>query len=334
MSKNILIISNDRLLIKKDKVSSDYNDTINIIEGLTEKNKLGFFCRTSNFFKNYLSQKKKYKKFPKLKLFDLINIDNYKIFMISVTPFNFLSLLFIKIWNKNLTGFVYLRSDGYKEYYQKYSIFGYAIYSFMFKVVTSCLQIITVSKNMTGLNKDYYLITPSEIEQKWFLNRKKPRIKKPQLLYLGRYKKEKGVFSLIEIINLIKDHLELKIVGVKNNILSKNKKIKFLKELNSTKKIINCYDSCNIFVLPSYTEGAPKVILESLARHRPVIIFEDIKHVKKNFKGVFICKRDAADFTKKINYILKNYKKIINELKKNRIYTKQDFQNRLNKLIA
>jgi glycosyltransferase involved in cell wall biosynthesis len=334
MSKNILIISNDRLLIKKDKVSSDYNDTINIIEGLTEKNKLGFFCRISNIVKNYLSQKKKYKKFLKLKLLDLTNINNYKIFMISVTPFNFFTLLFIKICNKNVSGFVYLRSDGYKEYYHKYGIFGYVIYSFMFNVVTSCLKTITVSKNMTGLHKNYSLITPSEIEQQWFLNRKKPSVKKPQLLYLGRYKKEKGVFSLMEIIDSIKDNLELKIVGVKGNILSKNNKIKFYKELNSTKQIINCYDSCNIFVLPSYTEGAPKVILESLARHRPVVIFKEIKHVKKNLRGIFVCKRDAEDFTKKITYILSNYNKIINELKKNKICTKRDFQNQLNKLIA
>jgi hypothetical protein len=37
MNKNILIISNDRLFIEKNKISSDYNDTINIIEGLSKK---------------------------------------------------------------------------------------------------------------------------------------------------------------------------------------------------------------------------------------------------------------------------------------------------------
>jgi|TARA_B110000444_G_scaffold254186_1_gene286260 glycosyltransferase involved in cell wall biosynthesis len=46
------------------------------------------------------------------------------------------------------------------------------------------------------------------------------------------------------------------------------------------KKIISFYDKCNIFVLLSYTEGAPKVIFESLAQHRPIIVFEEIKHVK------------------------------------------------------
>ena len=58
MSKNILIISNDRLFIKGNKISSDYNDTINIIEGLAKNNNLSFYCRTTNFLKNYLSKKK------------------------------------------------------------------------------------------------------------------------------------------------------------------------------------------------------------------------------------------------------------------------------------
>ena len=333
MSKNILIISNDRLFIKGNKISSDYNDTINIIEGLAKNNNLSFYCRTTNFLKNYLSKKKKYNKFQKFKFFNLTKITNYKIFMISITPFNFLTLIFIKTFNKNINGFVYLRSDGYKEYYHKYGIFGYVVYGFMFKIVTFYLKIITVSKNMTGLKKKYFIVNPSEIEKKWFLNRKKPKLNKPNLLYLGRYKKEKGIFSLIKIINSISNSLELNVVGIKHKILSSNKKIKYFKELNSTKKIISCYDSSNIFVLPSYTEGAPKVILESLIRYRPIIIFDDIKHVKKDFNGIFVCKRNSKSFIKKISYILNNYYQIINEIKKNKIFTKKYFHNQLDKIV-
>ena len=40
MKKNILIISNDKLNIQGDKISADYNDVINIIESLSEKNTL------------------------------------------------------------------------------------------------------------------------------------------------------------------------------------------------------------------------------------------------------------------------------------------------------
>ncbi len=333
MNKNILIISNDKLFIEKNIISSDYNDTVNIVESLARKNQLSFFCRTTNKINNYFVKLKKNKKIFKLTLFDLNKADNYKIFMISITPFNFLILILLKIFNKKISGFVYLRSDGYKEYYYKYSFFGYFIYNLMFKVTTSFLKIISVSKNLSGLKKNYILVNPSEIDNKWLLKRKKTNIDIPKLLYLGRYKKEKGVFSLTKIVNAFSFKYRLNIIGVKTKTHSVNKKIKFLRELNSVEKIINAYDECNIFILPSFTEGAPKVILESLARLRPIIVFDEIKHVKKNFKGVFICKRNTQDLKKKIFYILKNYNRIIFEIKKNNIFTKKDFQNKLNKII-
>ena len=89
----------------------------------------------------------------------------------------------------------------------------------------------------------------------------------------------------------------------------------------------------NIFVLPSYTEGAPKVILESLARYRPIIVFDEIKHVKENFRGIFVCRRQTKDFTNKVRYIMKNYKYIIKEIKKNKIHTKKQFQNELSEIF-
>ena len=45
------------------------------------------------------------------------------------------------------------------------------------------------------------------------------------------------------------------------------------------KKLINFYDECNIFILPSFTEGHPMALLEALSRLRPVIIFKDIEHI-------------------------------------------------------
>jgi len=332
MNKNILIISNDRLFIEKNKISSDYNDTINIIEGLSKKNKLSFFCRKASKLNNYFV-KLKNKKISKLALFDLSKVQKYKIFMISITPFNFLILILLKIFNKKISGFVYLRSDGYSEYYYKYGFFGYISYMLMFKIVTSSLKIISVSKNIINLKKKIILVNPSEIDKKWFLKRKKPNIDIPRLLYLGRYKKEKGVFSLLKIASSFSFKFRLGLVGTKKKIHSKNDKIQFCREKNSVDRIINTYDACNIFILPSFTEGAPKVIIESLVRLRPVIVFDEIKHVKKNFKGVFICKRNAKDLKKKIFYILKNYNKIFYEMKINKILTKKNFKDELNKII-
>ena len=121
-------------------------------------------------------------------------------------------------------------------------------------------------------------------------------------------------------------------VGDTKNI-SSNKNIKFLNEISNKKKLLNLFDNHNIFILPSYTEGSPKVILESLARFRPVIVFKDIKHVKLNFHGVFVCERNSNSLKNIIKYILKNYKKIQLDMKKNDLKTKKNFQKDLIKIL-
>jgi glycosyltransferase involved in cell wall biosynthesis len=334
MNKKILVLSNDKIFIDNDKISTDNNDTINIIEGLAKKNHLSFFCKSAKKIRNFVTIKNKYRKFKKKNFFNFKdNFNNYKILMISITPFNLFALIFIKIFNRKIKGYVYLRSDGHKEYFYKYGLMGQFFYDLMFKIVTNLLKIIAVSRHLSGLKKNYTLIKPSEIENKWFLKRKKAELYKPKLLYIGRYKKEKGVFSLINIFDSINFNFELNIVGLKKKITLPNDKVKLFNEVNSTKKIISFYDKCNIFVLPSYTEGAPKVIFESLARHRPIIVFEEIKHVKENFRGIFVCKRQTKDFTDKVRYIIKNYKYIIKEIKKNKIHTRKQFQNELSEIF-
>ena len=56
----------------------------------------------------------------------------------------------------------------------------------------------------------------------------------------------------------------------------KNSNINILKIINDTKKLIEIYDNHSILVLPSFTEGHPMVLLESLSRYRPVIIFQKL----------------------------------------------------------
>ena len=112
-----------------------------------------------------------------------------------------------------------------------------------------------------------------------------------------------------------------------------NSKIFFKKETNSIETIKKYYDRCNIFILPSYTEGFPKVISESISRLRPVIIFDEIKHLKKNYYGIFCCKRNSNSLEKKIIYIMKNYTNIQKEMKRNKFFSKKEFQKKILKTI-
>ena len=67
------------------------------------------------------------------------------------------------------------------------------------------------------------------------------------------------------------------------------------------------------------------VLLEALARRRPVIIFDDIKHVIGDKKGIFVAKRNFINFFGTLNHIKKNYKRIQKDMKKNKLPTNKEF---------
>ena len=91
-----------------------------------------------------------------------------------------------------------------------------------------------------------------------------------KLLYIGRIRKEKGIFNLV---NLIKgnDDFQLTIVGAEKNSSDKinQKNVNVYEIENNKQNLIKYYDDHNIFILPSYTEGHPMVLLESLAKKSP-----------------------------------------------------------------
>ena len=97
--------------------------------------------------------------------------------------------------------------------------------------------------------------------------------------------------------------------------------------------LINVYDKHNIFILPSFTEAHPKVVDESLARARPVIIFEEIKHIIQNRKGIFVSKRDKKTLAETIDFIMKNYTYIQESMSKNKLPTKKEFVSQMTNIL-
>ena len=83
--KKLILITNDYLKFDKNSVSSNFNDTINIIEAISKDNILYFFSRQKNnqgIFKTLLKKKNI------LKFSDIFSLDlkDKSIFMISITP--------------------------------------------------------------------------------------------------------------------------------------------------------------------------------------------------------------------------------------------------------
>jgi len=180
------------------------------------------------------------------------------------------------------------------------------------------------------------VVSPSQLNQKWLTDRKPSNLKNIKLLYVGRIKIEKGVFSLLKILNEINLDFIISIINSEklHDKKLESEKVKIVHFKNENDSIIKVYDDYNIFILPSYTEGHPQVLDESLSRLRPVIIFPEISHVKRNREGVFVTERNAKSLSKKIEYIMKNYEFIQKKMMENKLPTKTSFLQELTEIIT
>ena len=217
---------------------------------------------------------------------------------------------------------VYLMSSGHEEY--KYILGNWAvwIYHLMYILVTSNSKVIVCHERLYKKSKSH-IIYPSQLDDIWLTNHKKPLLDKIKFLYVGRLNPEKGIYDFLKIFDKAELKAELTIVGDKKSLKISKKNINMLGYISDTQLLINAYDNCNIMILPSYTEAHPYVVDESLSRKRPVIIFEDIAYVKRNKKGIFISKRDEFSLAKTTKYIMENYELIQKEIEKNILPTKK-----------
>jgi glycosyltransferase involved in cell wall biosynthesis len=201
----------------------------------------------------------------------------------------------------------------------------------MFYLIKKKLKIIAVSNTFSRVNVQN-ILHPSELTDDWFVRTKSSEKIQTDFLYVGRFKKEKGIYYLIKIFKEYFSQYQLTIAGTEKKLIDKkylNKNIHYIGPVIRSQDLIDLYDSSRIFILPSYTEGFPKVISEALARLKPIIIFEEIKHVVYGRKGIFVCKRNEKNIRETINYILKNYKEIQKKIIENKFYTKNDFKTEL-----
>lgn len=333
--KNLVIINNEKVSKKNfSPKSSFYCDNIDmktIPEDLGKVFNLTFVARNSKIERFHQINLERIEVSSNiftflLSIFKTFKKDKTSYLIISITPYTFFSYLILFFFRKKV--FVYLRSNGYEEYKAIFRFIGPGIYHLMFKIVTSKANIITCQERLFPKEKSD-IVFPSELNSTWLENIKKPPLEKPKLLYIGRIKIEKGIFSLLKILNEIFIDFQFSIVGGHSfkwpSDVASNKKFTIHPFANKASSLINFYDNHNIFILPSFTEAHPKVIDESLARLRPVIIFEEIKHIIGDRKGIFVSKRDKKSLTETIDSIMKNYSNIQEDMKKNKLPTKKEF---------
>jgi len=104
---------------------------------------------------------------------------------------------------------------------------------------------------------------------------------KLRVLYAGRLERGKGVEVLIKAAKLLREEdIEFRIIGdgsLRKSLewmvkkLGLNSIVKFL-GLIPHSKMPEIYNDADVFVLPSFTEGAPVAVLEAISCGKPVIV--------------------------------------------------------------
>ena len=334
--QKLFIISNESIYENNNKYFCDNIDLKSTPEGLNKNFEVNLIARKSKAERAFNINLKNIKIFSSIFSFisSILNSTknkNSKYLIISISPYTFLACIFLKLFGKS--PIIYLRSDGYGEYKAILGFIGPVIYHLMFSILSLISNLISCRSYILKGRKGE-LVSPSQLDSEWFNNIKEKKIESIKLLYVGRIRVEKGIFSLIKLIKE-KNNISLTVVGEEKNTVNTihQNNVIVKKNENNKEKLIKFYDDHDIFILPSFTEGHPMALLEALARRRPVIIFDEIKHVIGDNKGIFVSKRNYESLLDVINNIKNNYQKIQEEMKQNNLPTNKEFIKQMGNII-
>ena len=233
-----------------EKYFCDNIDLKSSPEGLNKKFEVNLLGRKSSRIRAHEIKLKKIKIFSNIfsylsEVIKSVKIENTKYLVISISPYTFLVCLFLRIFGK--TPIVYLRSDGYGEYKAILGSLGKLIYHIMF-VITSLISNLISCRNYILKGRKGKVIYPSQLDSIWFKKPKVQDIKNFKLLYVGRIRVEKGIFSLAGLIKNKRD-ISLTIVGAEKNKSYKINQSNINIQLTQSNKakLIKYYDDHNIF---------------------------------------------------------------------------------------
>ena len=136
-------------------------------------------------------------------------------------------------------------------------------------------NITSIIENL-GISKENIKETPSGVDRSW-VNRNIKTNQNLKFLFVGRNERRKGIKEINEAINLAVKHnlnTEFHFVGqVKKRFISTNSRVSvfYHGEIIDIEKKKEIYDSCDVLLCPSYSEGMPNVILEAMSRGLAII---------------------------------------------------------------
>ena len=336
MKKNpVIIINNEKVFKDGDNHYCDNLDMKVLPEGLNANHEVEFIVRSSKVKGSQPLNLRSIKVASNIFKFIYFIINTFKkkntsYLLITITPYTFIAFIVLFLFRKKI--FIYLMSSGHEEWKHILGQWSVWIFHIMYLIVVKNSRVIVCHERLFDKKKSYQ-VYPSRLDSRWLTNRKETSIEKVKLLYVGRINPEKGIYDFLKMYDKLKIKTEFSIAGDSKNLVLDNKNIKLLGYISEPNSLIDTYDSHNILVLPSFTEAHPYVVDECLSRNRPVIIFEDISYIVRGKKGIFISKRNVESFSETLEYIIKNYNIIQNDIEKNKLPTKQDMVNEFSRIL-
>ena len=251
MLNKLVIINNEKVFSEKNLFYCDNIEMKSLPEGLGKNFDISMILRKSKIQRSHQIKVNKINLSSNIFNF-LLNI--YKTFknketnylLISITPYTFLAHFILLIFKRKI--FLYLRSNGHEEYKAIFGFIGPLLYHLMYIFVTFRSKIIVCQNKITN-KKKVDLVYPSQLDKSWLINTTTAPMDKPRLLYVGRIKVEKGIFSLVKILNEMDDDVELSILGKPVNEKIKSKKVNYLGYEKNSDLLKKTYDNHNYHYL-------------------------------------------------------------------------------------
>lgn len=160
----------------------------------------------------------------------------------------------------------------------------------------------------------------------------KPQIKKMNFLIMARLLKSKGIKEYIEAAKIIKNNysnVEFTILGSPGkgpdafdmNIIDKANQNNIINYLGRQEDVKPYIKDCSVYILPSYREGTPRSVLESMSMGKPIIT-TDVpgcrETVMDGLNGFLIPPKNYKALAEKIEYFIKNKNEVIKMGEKSR----------------
>ncbi|PCI88897.1 MAG: glycosyltransferase family 1 protein [Hyphomicrobiales bacterium] len=160
-----------------------------------------------------------------------------------------------------------------------------------------------------------------------------------KFLLIARLLKDKGIAEYIEAAKIVKQQFpdaDFELIGPEDpspngysiNELRKYDKLGIIKYLGSIDNVVPYIQNCHVYILPSYHEGLPKTVIESMAIGRPIITTHapgcrDTVVDGKN--GFLVPVKDSKILAEKMIWFIKNKEQINIMGKQSRIYAENKY---------